>query len=477
MFSTAPKRKDTVEALWKISKVILNTLDFNSVVQQVVDSLLFELNYIQNGYRIIVLTLIDERTQTLKRISLSQTDEAKKALEASAIPFHEIEIPLSATDNILVRALAEKKPLVTNSWPDLFRPVLTDDQAITNQLAAGIKTSMIFPVINHDKPIGVLIFSMAKNTKDIPSKDMDILSGFTDLVGLAVQNAQLYTSLGKTTYNLQQATQELKVANVKLKELDKLKDDFVSIASHELRTPMTAIRSYVWMALHKSDIPLSQKLQRYLYRTLVSTERLINLVNDMLNISRIESGKLQISPTAFDPRKLVEDVFAEVDIKAKEKNIKLELVDFPNLPEAFADVDKIHQILLNLIGNALKFTPENGTISGQFFSDGKVVEVAIKDSGVGISKDEQGTLFTKFGRLESSYQSTSSSGGTGLGLFICKKLIYMMQGKIWATSEGVGKGTTVIFSLPIASKDVLAHPERYQVNPEGEVKGLEPVSI
>ncbi len=264
--------------------------------------------------------------------------------------------------------------------------------------------------------------------------------------------------------------------NAKLHQLDKLKDDFVSVASHELRTPMTAIRSYVWMALHRADITLSQKMERYLYRTLISTERLINLVNDMLNVSRIEAGKIEISPKSFDILALAKDVMEEVKLKADEKRLKLSVLEH-SLPPVFADPDKVHQVLLNLVGNALKFTYPGGSISLDFFTDGISLETSIKDNGSGIAKEDLGKLFHKFGRLDNSYTSISTSGGTGLGLYISKSLVELMHGKIWAESEGVDKGAKFSFSLPVATKQLVEEAEKYHLQPQGEAKTLEPVAL
>lgn len=471
LFSVGPKRTETITSLWKISKVILNTLDFNHVVQNVVDSLLFELNYLERGYRIIVLTLVDEKVGTLKRISLSQTAEAQKAQQASVVPFHQIEIPLTAEDNLLIQVMKEKKVSVTSYWPDIFKPILTPEQALANQKAAGVKVSMIYPVITRDRAIGALIFSLVKDVKDVTDEEKDLLAGFTDLVGLAVQNSSLYTSLAVTTKELQQANQ-------RLREVDQLKDDFVSIASHELRTPMTAIRSYAWMALHRSGMPLSKTLEKYIARILISTERLVNLVNDMLNISRIESGKIEINPEPVDLLSLVKDIIDEVYFsKSEEKKIEFTVLEKP-VPKVFADPEKLRQVFLNLVGNSLKFTPAGGKITFDFFTDGKVVETSVSDTGVGISKEDISELFNKFSRLDNSYTAAATSGGTGLGLYISKNLVELMHGKIRVFSEGTGKGTTFTVSLPVATPDVLKNIEQYQIKPVGgEAKALEPVTI
>lgn len=232
--------------------------------------------------------------------------------------------------------------------------------------------------------------------------------------------------------------------------VDQIKDDFVSIASHELRTPMAAIRSYAWMALHKSDIHLSEKVEKYLVRILISTERLINLVNDLLNLSRVESGKIDINLEELDLIPIIKDAIDEVYYsKSTSKDIKFIILEQP-LPKVMADPERLREVLLNLIGNSVKFTPKGGTITVGFFTDGKGVEISIKDTGLGISQDDLGRLFQKFAKLDSSYVSMATSGGTGLGLYISKSLVELMHGKIWANSEGINKGTTFTFSLPIA---------------------------
>jgi signal transduction histidine kinase len=464
-----PEDKSTTESLRRLQNVILNTLDFNQVVKNSVNSVFNELGYLDLGYRIVVLSLINEQEETLERIAISQTEDAKKALLATRVPFSKIIIPLNEADNLCVKAISTKSVYATTYWYDILRPVSNEADAAILQRKVGIKTSMIYPVFANGRAIGSIIFSMVKKYEEVTDREKELLAGFVDLVGLAVQNSSLYTSL-------QETSEQLKMANTKLKELDKLKDDFVSIASHELRTPMTAIKSYLWMALKRPDVQLTEKMTKYISRAYISTERLINLVNDMLNVSRIEAGRVEIKPVAFDIQALVDDVMGEVSARAVEKSIHLYAAKTP-VARIFADPDKVHQVLLNLIGNALKFIPNGGQIGVSYFSDGQTVEVSVKDSGVGISKDDLARLFKKFERLDSSYVATATSGGTGLGLYICKSLIDLMGGKIWANSEGLGKGTTFTFSLPAATPTVLANAAKYTRSVTGEAKTLEPVKI
>lgn len=309
----------------------------------------------------------------------------------------------------------------------------------------------------------IINFFYNKKTKDLEEKNkrLMVLTQENERV-----NQELRNALGM-----------LGQANSRLKELDHLKDDFVSIASHELRTPMTAIRSYAWMALHRSDIPLSKTLEKYLIRVLISTERLINLVNDMLNVSRIEANKIEINPEPIDPLLLIKDIVDEVYYsKSQEKTIQFEVLE-KQCPKIFADPEKLRQVFLNLVGNSLKFTPDGGKITFNFFTDGKTVEISVSDTGIGISKEDLSKLFHKFSRLDNSYTATATSGGTGLGLYISKSLIELMHGRIKVYSEGARKGSTFVVSLPVATKENLQHVESFQVKPKGEVKGLEPVAI
>jgi len=426
----------TIDALWRLQKLILDTPEFEEVVARVVNAILTESGYLQLGYRILVLTLIDPQRQTLKRIALSETDEAKKALQASPIPFEQIEIPLSATDNLLIQALREKRPYVTHYWPDIFRPVLTDEAALGNQNAAGIRTSLLYPLLVKDQAIGVMIFSLVKNEDEVTPEEKDLIARFTDMAALAVQHAKLYS--------------DLKQANERLQELDKLKDEFVSLASHELRTPMTAIRDYAWILLHQSLDP--EKAKQHVEVIYTSTDRLLKLVNDMLNVSRIEAGRFELHPQPTHLEQVAKEVVDEVLPVAQNQKLTLSL-SLPEqpLPPVLADVDRIKEVLMNLIGNALKFTPAGGTITISFAMQGDLIATSVKDTGKGLRPEDMPRLFQKFGMIERNYQSAPGAKGTGLGLYLTKAFVQMHGGSITVSSEGEGKGTTFTFTLKQAA--------------------------
>lgn len=460
------ERNRALAATAELNSIILETLDFKETTQRIANAIPRYL-----GYQTGVLAVVDEKRGVLKRVAISETSGGEAALTSLEIPFQTIEIGMDQTENLCIKVLKDNRSYITTSLYDVLRPVVSLENSQEVQRRMGTKTTFVYPIFSGDgKPLGAFLLSMDKDANKVSDIEKHIIDNFVNGVRIALVNSSLYTSLKETRDNLSRV-------NEQLSELDHLKDDFVSVASHELRTPMTAIRSYAWMALNRSDIPLSDKLHRYVERIFISTERLINLVNDMLNISRIESGRVEVLPEVFDIKKLADEVLIEIGPKAAEKKLNVRMFS-ENVPQVFADVDKVHQVLLNLLGNAMKFTPNEGNITVSFFTDGKMVDVSVKDSGVGISQEDLGRLFKKFGRLDNSYVAAATSGGTGLGLYISKSLIELMKGKVWVQSEGVGKGSTFTFSLPVATAEVLANKDKYSLKlASNQVKYLEPMPI
>lgn len=444
----------SVNSYLRLQQILMASEDSKSVFNYLLPQILLQLLSIGFIYEFVDVVFISSGTK------VSQSFYADSSFLTT-----QVDLPPTV---INIELLLDNK----NNWEKELlwgRIFITEDMNLLAKQMPQIKTLVLSPIMRANNLIGVLTLGGKKEAAAINDEEKELVMIITNLINFAFKIHDTETSLSKVT-------QEVYKMNSKLHELDKLKDDFVSIASHELRTPMTAIRSYAWMALNKSDIPLSDKLKRYLERTLISTERLINLVNDMLNVSRIESGRIEIAPQAFDIQNLVGEVLIEIDAKAKEKNLQVQATG-SQIPKVFADPNKTHQVLLNLLGNSLKFTPENGKIVISYSSDGKNLQVSISDNGVGISKENLARLFRKFSRLDDSYIAVSSTGGTGLGLFICKSLVELMKGAITVRSEGEGKGSVFSFSLPVATPELISEAEKYHYKPEGEARMLEPVAI
>lgn len=231
------------------------------------------------------------------------------------------------------------------------------------------------------------------------------------------------------------------------RELDKMKTDFISVVSHELRTPLTSIKGYTDLLLSGATGELSELQSEFLGIIQSSTTRLSNLINDILDISRIESGSIQIKYEPIDYRRIVSDTLRLMKAAADEKQISMDASLPETIPPVRGDSDKVTQVLANLVNNAIKYTPEGGWVKVSLEVAGEAsVTTCVADSGIGVSNEDQARLFQKFFRADNT--STREAGGTGLGLVIAKTIIELLGGAIWVESEP-GRGSRFYFTLPL----------------------------
>lgn len=253
----------------------------------------------------------------------------------------------------------------------------------------------------------------------------------------------------KRKEEIEDIAHQLTQSNERLKELDKQKSEFISIASHQLRTPLTAIKGYVSLLLEGSYGELRTDVTDVLNKVYSVNDRLVHLVEDLLNVSRIEAGRIQYN---FQPTQLA-DILVELHdmfgMTAKNKGLEFKLnLPEPKLPKILADPNKIKEISSNLIDNAIKYTP-SGSVTVTLSQVGPNARIVIADTGIGIKPEDKDHLFTKF--VRSKETSRMVVGGAGLGLFVGKSFVLAHKGKIWAESEGAGKGSQFIIELPMAN--------------------------
>jgi putative ABC transport system substrate-binding protein len=258
----------------------------------------------------------------------------------------------------------------------------------------------------------------------------------------------LHAAYSKLEKKVEDRTHELALANEKLKELDRMKSDFVSHVSHELRTPLTAIKGAVDLMLREITGPLTEKQVHYLTRVRSNTQHLAGLINDLLDLAKIESGRIEVKSTRVSLSGLVHEVVEALRPVAAEKAIVLEATTPEPSILVWADRDKINQVLMNLIGNAIKFTPVRGKITiSASRNGGESVQVSVSDTGPGVPAEEREKIFAKFYQVAEG--NGENSKGTGLGLAIAKALVELHGGKIWVESEE-GCGSTFSFTLPVS---------------------------
>jgi signal transduction histidine kinase len=423
------ERNKTLLLLREIEEIALSTVvDLNEVMQGVANAIVTG-----TEFKAVFIHQVNHNKSALHPLAVAIANNKDKSLEKLVHMLSTEPISLLKGESLLAQAVHTRKDQKTKQLYFLPCPHYDLIQSREIQKKLGINIFFIYPLIVRENVIGTFVAGLETDSDLGVSESKNLLDRLPNVVSITLDNSVLY--------------QTIKNTNERLKELDKLKDDFVSIASHELRTPMTAIKSYLWMALNKAKT-LDPKVKEYLSIASLSTDRLIKLVANMLTISRIEGKRLQLVIKEFSLQELIQRVSSELSIKAKEQKIHFEI----NIPSKKiiikGDSDKLHEVIQNLVGNSLKFTPENGSITITAKIIGKEVQIAIKDTGPGMSKEDQAKLFHKFGLMGRSYSKTSNASGTGLGLYITKQILALHKGKIWVESE-LGKGSTFYFTLPI----------------------------
>jgi|Deesub1362A_J573_1020465.scaffolds.fasta_scaffold14704_3 signal transduction histidine kinase len=240
------------------------------------------------------------------------------------------------------------------------------------------------------------------------------------------------------------AEEELKRANIELKKIDKLKMQFLNLASHELRTPITPIIAQLQMIRDGYFGDITEEQEKSIDMILRNTAILDRLIEDILDISRLESGTMKFAMVKANLNEILKNAVEIMKSKAMDKNISLRLKE-DNIPEIVLDKDRITQVVVNLIDNAIKFTGEGGCIDIELIDDGNQAMIKVRDTGIGLKKEDQKKIFLPFEQVDSTI--TRHYGGSGLGLAICRGIVACHGGKIWVESEPE-KGSTFIVTIP-----------------------------
>lgn len=244
----------------------------------------------------------------------------------------------------------------------------------------------------------------------------------------------------------------LKVEIGHLKKVSHSKDEFIRITNHELRTPLDVIRGNIDMVLKGEAGTIPNQAKEYLNDVLLGADRLTKLVNAMLDLSRVESGRMNFSLEDINTRSFLKNIYEEFAPIAKGRGVTIILETKSDLPNITSDKTKLYEILDNLLGNAIKFTPKGGiiTINGGKSPDGSdVARIFVQDTGIGIRAEDLKKLFKEFPSIEST--SVGAEKGNGLGLALIYKITARLSGRMWAESAGLGKGSTFFFELPVTN--------------------------
>jgi signal transduction histidine kinase len=410
-----------LRALGEVSQAVNSTLDFQEVLNTIVTKAV-QLSDTDAG-------AIYEFDEGISEFHLRSTYGMDDALIAAIKERH-----IRIGDAGIGHAVAQRAP-----WQVADVQQEATSEVLDVVVRAGFRALLIVPLLGAERIVGALVVRR-KRPGEFPKQTIDLLQTFAAQSVLAIQNARLFHEIEDKSRQLEVASQH--------------KSQFLANMSHELRTPLNAILGYTELILDSiyGDVPA--KMRGVLERVQKNGKHLLGLINDVLDLSKIEAGQLTLALADYSLKEVVHSVFAAVESLANEKKLALK-VEVPNtLPVGRGDERRLTQVLLNLVGNAIKFT-DQGEVAIKAAAVNGAYTVSVVDTGPGISPADQAKIFEEFQQADSS--ATKKKGGTGLGLSIARRIIELHGGRIWVESE-VGKGATFCINLPVKVEQ--QHAER-----------------
>jgi len=383
-----------------------------------------------------VLSTIVARATQLTGVDagvIYEYDEQREVFEPRATERLEGDIV-----QMLVATPVRKGQGATGRLAEVLEPIQLSDLRDTPEqipvrdllLRAGYRALLAVPLVREDHLIGGLTV-FRKTPGEFAPEVVELLKTFATQSALAIQNARLFLEIEDKSRQLEVASQH--------------KSEFLANMSHELRTPLNAIIGFSEVLTERMFGELNEKQAEYLKDIYASGTHLLSLINDILDLSKIEAGRMELELTDFDLPQAIDNALILVRERAGRRGIALEHSVAERLGEIRGDERKIKQVLLNLLSNALKFTPESGRVEVRARVVDGMAEISVTDTGVGIAPEDQEAVFEEFRQVGTS---AAKQEGTGLGLALCRKFVELHGGKIGVTSQ-VGVGSTFTFTIPV----------------------------
>lgn len=328
------------------------------------------------------------------------------------------------------------------------------------------KIELLVPLIRNDEVIGYLAIG-PRQTKSYGEQDVKMLTQVSDELAIAIQNALSVQEVRELNAHLQQridaATSELQRTNARLRRLDAAKDEFLSMASHQLRTPLTSVKGYLSMVLDGDVGKITATQKKVLGEAFTSSERMVHLIHDFLNVSRLQTGKFVLELQKVDLAVLVQDEVDTLQRVAKSRNMKITYKNDAGSVPLLLDDTKIRQVVMNYIDNAIYYSKPDTEISVTLTKEAGDVVLKVTDTGIGVPPSEQSQLFEKFFRASNARKQRPD--GTGVGLYLAKKIITSHGGDVLFVSKE-GQGSTFGFRLPLVQDHELLEKNSSKQFPE-----------
>lgn len=412
------KRATELATVAQVSTTASTVLDPDQLLQSVVD-----LTKERFGLYHVHVYLANETWDTLLLASGAGEVGRKLVAEQHAIP-------MSLEHSLVARAARERKAVIVNN-------VSAESGFLPNPLLPETSAEMAVPMLVGENILGV--FDVQSNDiSGFSDEDANIYITLASQVAVALQNARLYVEQAATL--------------TQLRELDRLKSSFLANMSHELRTPLNSILGFTDVMMEGLDGPLTEFMDNDLRLIQKNGQHLLHLINDVLDMAKIEAGRMNLNPENFKAREVLEEVTNITSTLASEKNLALFIdADADRDIMIYADRTRLRQVMINLVNNSIKFTEQGQVVLNLAPMDGGRVLISVRDTGLGIPPEKLEAVFQEFTQVDSS--TTRKTGGTGLGLPISRRLVEMHGGRLWADSTGVpGEGSIFFVELPLEAR-------------------------
>jgi len=431
------KKITSLYTLQKISRVLSTTLDEEEIFNKVSEQYMTELGF-------------DKAFALFTQQNKKELNESEQTTQ--------IKYKINYKENAINKILSHKFS------KNVFDPVINKAEIVSSfdltnfdqrgleafNQECGVHSFVCAPITTKDGVIGALFSGVEPSYSPVTGGDKEIIGILAAQIGQSLENARLFeetwSAYQQLEIKVQQRTKELSKALEEIKVVTQRKTDFVSAVAHELRTPLTSIKGYAALLSAGKLGQIPPAVKERLEKINKHSDNLSGLINNLLDISRIESGRVEMNIEKINLKETVESFYDLLAPQFKEKQIKFKQDIPPVIKEILADKQQLQRVFINLVGNAIKFTPAGGTITIGAKETNDEIQIVVQDSGIGIPKKDLHKVFEEFYRTDEAVNQQIK--GTGLGLSLVKYIVEAHKGKIWVDSD-TGKGAKFIFALPL----------------------------
>lgn len=409
------KRYNQLEILGKITADVSLDIELDSILSSVIKGVQYGLGFDRVG-----IFEIDEKNAVIRgRLGVDRFGNPENIENET--------YSLDENDNNFAKIASGK---IEYFFTENAEDTLPESQK--KYIVSGLKQNAVVPMKAHGKVIGMIAVDNLITKKPITSDDLNLLKTFALSAASAVHNAKMY---GKE-----------REALAHLKKLEEIKNSFLSRISHEFRTPLASIKDSIFLLLNRITGEITPKQEKFLNIAVSNADRLSALIEEFLDASKMEFAGIDLEISLLNIAKVVDEALLALHPQIEKKHIAVSQDISKLLPPVHADKNKIYRVMINLIGNAVKFTPEDGKIFISSHEDGDLILISVEDTGIGIDKSNIENIFEKFYQIEN--KNIKSPPGIGLGLTIAKEIVEAHGGKIRAESAGLEQGARFSFTIP-----------------------------